>query len=55
MIRSTRELWSWMQKDGFFPLGNEAQKKHLSFVPVSMVVVAGPTSRVEMNAKQRRP
>jgi hypothetical protein len=55
MISSTGELWSRMRKDGFSQLWNEAQKKHLSFVPGSMVGVAGPASRVEMNAKERRP
>src|ERR1035437_5999173 len=34
-----------------FQLWNEAQKKHLSFVPKPIVEVAGGVSRVEMNAK----
>jgi hypothetical protein len=43
-------------KDGFLILiRNEAQKKHLSFVPNSIVEVAGTGSRVKMNAKERRP
>jgi hypothetical protein len=33
-----------------FLLRNEAQKKHLSFVPNSMVKVLGAASRVQMNA-----
>jgi hypothetical protein len=42
------------KQDGF-QLWNEAQKEHLSFVPKSIVAVAGPASRVKMNAKKRRP
>ncbi len=38
-----------------FQLRNKAQKKHLNFVPGSIVKVAGALSRVEMNAKERRP
>ena len=34
---------------------NEAQKKHLSFVPRPIVAVAGAVSRVKMNATERRP
>jgi hypothetical protein len=41
-------------QDGF-QLWDEAQKKHLSFVPRPMMKVAGAMSRVEMNAKERRP
>jgi hypothetical protein len=55
MIRSTRELWSFMQKDRFFQLWNEAQKRTLIFVPDSILGVARPASRVEINAKERRP
>jgi len=43
-----------MQDDGFL-LWDEAQKKHLSFVPMSIVAVAGTASRVKINAKERRP
>jgi hypothetical protein len=42
MIRSTRELWSFMQKDRFFQLWNEAQKRTLIFVPDSILGVARP-------------
>jgi hypothetical protein len=41
-------------QDGFL-IWNKAQKKHLSFVPRSIVAVAGTGSRVKMNAKKRRP
>jgi hypothetical protein len=36
-------------QDGFL-IRNEAQKKHLSFVPKSIVAVAGTGSRVKINA-----
>jgi hypothetical protein len=55
MIASTRELWSSMQRDGFSQGWNEAQERTLIFVPGSIVDVAEPASRVQMNAKQRRP
>jgi len=38
-------------KDFFQLLRNESQKKRVRFVPTSIVDVAGPVSRVEMNAK----
>ena len=41
-------------KDGFL-IRNEAQKKHLSLVPNSIVEVARTGSKVKMNAKERRP
>jgi Transposase IS116/IS110/IS902 family len=41
-------------KNGFL-IRNEAQKKHLSFVPRSIVAVVGTGSRVKINAKERRP
>jgi hypothetical protein len=43
-----------VMQNGFL-IRNEAQKKHLSFVPRSIVAVAGTGSRVKMNAKERRP
>jgi hypothetical protein len=36
-------------------LRNKAQKKHLCFVPSSIIAVVGTGSRVQMNAKERRP
>jgi len=50
----TCELGSFSMQDGF-PIRNEAQKKHLSFVPKSIVDVVVTGSRAKMNAKERRP
>src|ERR1035438_3088813 len=51
MIGSTRELGSFMPKDGSFSNRNESQKERLRFVPAPMVGLGRPVSRVEMNAK----
>src|ERR1035438_5275915 len=51
MISSTRELGSFMPKDGSFSNRNESQKERLRFVPAPMVSLGRTVSRVEMNAK----
>ena len=49
------ESGAFRQRKRFFQLRDKAQKEHLSFVPRSIVEVAGAMSRVEMYAKERRP
>jgi len=51
MIGSTRELGSFMPKDGSFSNRKESQKERLRFLPAPMVGLGRPVSRVEMNAK----
>src|ERR1035438_5327712 len=51
MISSTRELGSFMPKDGSFSNRNESQKERLRFVPAPMVSLGRTGSRGEMNAK----
>jgi hypothetical protein len=51
---STCELGSFSNEKPLL-IGNEAQKKHLSFVPKSIVAVVRTRSRDKMNAIVRRP
>ena len=52
MIASTYGLGRLAMQDDF-QLWNEAQKRTLTFVPNSILDVAGAVSRVKMNAKVR--